>query len=151
MLGSFPVPLHLLLVSKVAPVIAIPCSMVSSGVPSFMEPTQLQSHPCNHGLLLKVVLPVSILCSRVCALDDLIIISMPMLFPTHCTPSVSPSHLDTYVRCAPTWPWCNLSSFILCHLRVISSSFQWINFVLHFIDRTVVPYLHLMCDLCLHF
>jgi hypothetical protein len=104
-LGSSPVPLLLFLVCKVAPVIAFLRSMVLSVIPYFMEPTRLLSHPCNHGLLIKVVLLVSILCSRACALDDLAIIPTPMLFPAHCTPFISPSHNGTWVRCAQTWPW----------------------------------------------
>jgi hypothetical protein len=149
-LGSSPVPIHPFLVCKMGSVVASLWSVAIPSVSSFMGFTRLRAHPNNHGPLIKVYLLVLFHNFALCALGSLVVISSPILFPTHCTTIITTPCICTWVRCTHTRPLETLFSFILCHLLINFSSFPRTTPVLLPIDRTVVSYLCLLCDLELH-
>ena len=110
----------------------------------------LRAHLGNHGPLIKVYLLVLFHCFKACVLRSPVIICAPILCPARYTTIITTPHICTWVRCTHTRPWKTLLSFILCYLLIIFSSFPWTTPVLLPIDRTVVSYLFLLCDLELH-
>jgi hypothetical protein len=145
-LGSSPVPIRPFLVSKMGSGFSLVCGYVSS----FMGFPRLRAHPKNHGPLIKVYLLVLFHCFGVCALGSPVVIPAPILFPARCTTIITTPRIYTWVRCTHTRPWKTLLSFILCHLLIIFPAFPQTTPVLLPIDRTVVSYLLLLCDLDLH-
>jgi hypothetical protein len=144
------VPICPFLVCKMGSIVASLWSMAIPSVSSFMGFPWLQAHPSNHGLLIKVYLLVLFRRFGVCALGSPIVIFAPILFPTCCMTIITTPRICTWVRCTHTRPLETLLSFILFPLLIKFSAFPWTTPVLLPIDRTVVSYLCLLCDLELH-
>ena len=85
-----------------------------------------------------------------CSLGSPVVIIAPILCPAHCMTIIIPPHICTWVRCTHTWPWKAFLFFVLCWLLIIFYVFPWTTPVLLPIDRTVLSYLLLLCDLDLH-
>jgi hypothetical protein len=149
-LGSSPIPIRPFLVSKMGSVVASFQPVAIPGVSSFMGFPQLRARPNNHGLIIKVYLLVLFHNFRVCALGSPAVISAPILCYACCTTIITTPRICTWVRCTHTQPLETLFSFVLCHLMINFSAFPWTTLVLLPIDRTMVLYLYLLCDLEMH-
>jgi hypothetical protein len=149
-LGSSPVPIRPFLICKTGSVITSLQSVAIPGVSSFMGFPRLQVHLNNHGPLIKVYLLVLFHYFRVCALGSPVVISALILCPARCTTIITTPRIYTWVRCTHTRPLGTLLSFVLYRLLINFSAFPRAAPVLLPIDRTVVLYLFLLCDLDLH-
>jgi hypothetical protein len=149
-LGSSPVPIRPFLICKMGSVIASLQYVSIPGVSSFMGFPRLWACLSNHGPLIMVYLLVLFHCFEVCALGSPTVISPPILCLARCMTIITTPCICTWVRCTHTRPLETLLSFVLCRLLINFSIFPRTTPVLLPIDRIVVSYLLLFCDLDLH-